>query len=178
MTHGVTFEAWVPFPLQQVFLFFANTQNLPRIMPPAISARIDEMKLVAPIAAPEPIETRRLAGVGSVIVTSFHIMPPLPFRASWIARITEFDWNDHFVDVQEKGPFRRFRHRRELAAEARGGVNGTMVRDRIVYEIGVGILGEVAQRVFIRRAIGRTFHHRQSVLARWLGEGASTDTSL
>src|SRR5690242_20623529 len=33
MSHHLEFEQWVPFPLQRVFAFFSNPENLPRIMP-------------------------------------------------------------------------------------------------------------------------------------------------
>jgi ligand-binding SRPBCC domain-containing protein len=110
------FEQWVPFPLAKVFLFFANPKNLPRIMPPATATRLQEVRLIPP-----PEHTRSnpefLAGVGSEIVTSFRMLPFLPFRAQWIALITEFEWDDHFADVQKTGPFKLFHHRHELAAE-------------------------------------------------------------
>ena len=83
------FEVWVPFPLERVFLFFANPKNLPRIMPPASGTRIDALRLVEPSPSPSLVETdllRTLAGVGSEIVTSLRILPPLPFRAQWVAR--------------------------------------------------------------------------------------------
>jgi len=44
------FEVWVPFPLERVFRFFANPENLPRIMPPASGTRIEALRLVRAIA--------------------------------------------------------------------------------------------------------------------------------
>jgi ligand-binding SRPBCC domain-containing protein len=34
------FEAWVPFPVAQVFAFFSNPENLPLLTPAATRARI------------------------------------------------------------------------------------------------------------------------------------------
>jgi hypothetical protein len=34
-TTAMSFEQWVPFPLERVFLFFADPRNLPRLMPPS-----------------------------------------------------------------------------------------------------------------------------------------------
>ena len=161
------FEVWVPFPLERVFLFFANPKNLPRIMPPASGARIDALRLGEPSRSPPSAETdllRTLAGVGSEIATSFRILPPLPFRARWIARVTEFEWNRYCADIQVKGPFKSWHHRHEFEAEMRDGINGTVVRDRIEYEIGFGVVDTVAQKLFVERPMARTFAHRQRIL--------------
>ena len=40
MSHHLEFEQWVPFPLERVFAFFSNPENLPRIMPAASSTRL------------------------------------------------------------------------------------------------------------------------------------------
>lgn len=167
MSYRCEFAQWVPFPLERVFLFLANPENLPRIMSPSTDTRIERVSLVPPPPAPashsfSPL--RSLAGVGSEIVTSFLLAPPLPFRGRWIARVTEFEWDHHFADIQVRGPFARWLHRHELAAETRNGVNGTEVRDRIEYEIGFGVLGAGAQRLFVGRQMKATFGHRQAVL--------------
>jgi ligand-binding SRPBCC domain-containing protein len=158
LPHQLQFEDWVPFPLAHVFAFFASPENLPRLMPPATETRIDRLDLVPP--SPDS----KAAGVGSTIVTSFRLFPFLPLRAQWIARITEFEWNHHFADVQAKGPFKRWNHRHEFQAEMRGEVNGTLVRDVIEYEVGLGSLGALFNTLFIRRQMRDVFTQRQKVL--------------
>lgn len=173
MTHHVQFEQWVPVAAERVFLFFANPGNLPRIMPPGTGTELVQLKLVPPsgMAGDEATITDRdpLAGVGSEIVTSFRVLPFLPLRAQWIALITEFEWNHHFADVQTSGPFKSFYHRHELLEEARNGVNGTVVRDVIDYEVGFGLLGDLAQKFFISGQLQRTFAYRQQALKKLLG---------
>src|SRR6202162_2099971 len=174
MTHQVQFEQWMPVSMEHVFLFFANPRNLPRIMPPETRTELVHLKLVPPAAsAPEgaTIDRNLLAGARSQIVTSFRVFPFLRFRAEWLAEITEFEWNHHFADVQKKGPFKSFHHRHELVAETRNGVIGTVVRDRITYKLGFGLLGKLAQRFFVRRQLRRTFEYRQQALERLLPDG-------
>jgi len=112
----------------------------------------------------------KAAGVGSTIVTSFRVFPFLPIRAQWIARITEFEWNHHFADVQDKGPFKTWHHRHEFAAETRAGVAGTLVRDVIDYEVGFGFAGAIANANFIRRQMENTFAERQKTLPTLLSQ--------
>jgi ligand-binding SRPBCC domain-containing protein len=169
MTHQVQFEQWVPVSLEQIFLFFANPRNLPRIMPPETGTELVELRLVPPSGGSQGMADRDpVAGIGSEIVTSFRVAPFLPFRACWIAVITEFEWNHHFADVQKKGPFKSFHHRHELLAETRNGVNGTVVRDVIEYDVGFGWLGELAQKFFVSPQLQRTFEYRQKTLEKLL----------
>ncbi|HST09441.1 MAG TPA: SRPBCC family protein [Terriglobales bacterium] len=166
MPYHVDFEEWVPFPVERVFLFFANPTNLPRIMPPSTRTRIDGLRLVPP---PLPLGVKNLAvgslaGVGSEIVTSFCPIPFFPVRTAWIARITEFEWNSYFEDVQAKGPFRNWRQRHEMRPGTRNGVEGTTVCDRITLDLGFGMAGDAASRLFLAKQIANTFKFRQKVL--------------
>jgi hypothetical protein len=101
----VQFEQWVPVAIEKVFQFFANPNNLPRIMPPETGTELSALRLVPPPSRPmgqAALPNRdSLAGVGSEIVTSFRLLPFLPSRAQWIALITEFEWNHHFADIQK-----------------------------------------------------------------------------
>jgi len=166
MIHHVEFEQWVPAALERVFLFFANPGNLPRIMPPESGTKLVRVNLVPPSGVVEHSDftATAVAGAGSEVVTSFRVLPFLPLRAAWIALITEFEWNHHFADTQKKGPFKSFQHRHELRAEERNEVNGTLVRDRIDYEVGFGWLGEIAQKFFVSGQLQRTFKYRQRAL--------------
>ena len=164
MTHHVQFAHWVPFPIEPVFLFFANPENLPRLMPSETDTRIDKLELIRPPLPPNPGQYNLLAGLGSEIYTSFRIVPGLPFRARWIARITEFEWNRHFADIQAKGPFSSWHHRHEFSSERRDGVAGTVVRDQIDYSLGFGLLGVSANHFFVAHQLRQTFRRRQEIL--------------
>jgi ligand-binding SRPBCC domain-containing protein len=158
------FEEWVPVTIDKVFLFFANPQNLPRIMPPATGTRLTELHLVPPVLPVGAPGIGYLAGVGSLIVTSFRIIPFLRLRASWTARIVEFEWNHHFADIQQEGPFKSFHHRHEFVSENRSGVQGTIVRDAIEYDVGYGWIGSRIGQFFVAGMLRRTFAHRQKAL--------------
>jgi ligand-binding SRPBCC domain-containing protein len=168
MPHHLEFEQWVPFPLPRVFAFFSNPENLPRIMPASSSTKLILLNRM-PAAPPPPGSAGdKAAGAGSTIVTSFRIFPFLPIRARWVVRITEFEWNHYFADVQEQGPFRRWHHRHEFRAETRGEVDGTLVRDMIDFELAFGFLGAIANVLFVRRQMERTFAQRRQTLPKLL----------
>jgi ligand-binding SRPBCC domain-containing protein len=165
MPHHIEFEHWVPFPIELVFAFFSNPENLPRIMPAASATKIIRLTRTPPPPNVEQRADDHAAGVGTIIVTSFRVFPLLPLRAQWTARITEFEWHHHFADVQEKGPFKTWHHQHEFKAGKRNGVEGTLVRDVIDYEVGFGLAGRIANRLFIRPQMQRTFAERQKVLS-------------
>jgi ligand-binding SRPBCC domain-containing protein len=167
MASRLEFEQWVPFPIERVFAFFANPDNLPRLMPAARATKLTAVNRTPPPTAPH-IVTDKAAGVGSTIVNSFRVVPFLPLRARWIARITEFEWNHHFSDVQDEGPFRSWHHRHEFVAQERNGVAGTLVRDVVDYEIGFSFVGMIVNALFVRRQLEKTFAERQKTLPKLL----------
>lgn len=161
MSQRLHLEQWVPFSLPRVFAFFSDPRNLPRIMPPPLGAKLVRVERVPP---PDSSHGGVEAGVGTVIVVSVKLFPPLPVRTLWVARIVEFERLRHFADVQDRGPFRRWEHRHEFEARVEGGRDGTVVRDVLEYEVGLGILGEAAETLFVGRQMARTFAHRQRTL--------------
>jgi ligand-binding SRPBCC domain-containing protein len=162
--HHLEFEQWVPFPVDRVFAFFSNPENLPRIMPAASATKIAQVTRMPTPTPPAGAIAGQAAGARSTIVTSFRIFPFLPLRARWIARITEFEWNHHFADVQDKGPLKTWHHRHEFTAEKRDRIEGTRIRDVIDYEVGFGFVGRIANRFLIRPQMQRTFAERQKAL--------------
>ncbi|AXC10857.1 Cell division inhibitor [Acidisarcina polymorpha] len=167
MRHTFKTEQWVPYPIQRVFLFFADPDNLPKLMPAWQKARIEEARLIAPSPPssgdPQPAAVR-VAGAGSKMNISFRPLPLFPVRTTWEASIVEFEWNHHFCDEQPKGPFAYWRHCHRVFDEKRAEVEGTKVVDDLVYELPLGMLAEPAHFLFVRRQIKGIFAYRQKKL--------------
>jgi len=141
MGSHLKFEQWVPFSLEQVFAFFSNPENLPRIMPAAGGTRLISFPRIPPPESPNGTAKDLAAGVASTIVTSSRVIPFLAVRQHWIARITEFEWNHYFADVQYQGPFRRWHtgneFRAEIRDELRGHSSGTRLNTKSASEFSV-----------------------------------------
>ncbi|MFE4544018.1 cyclase [Arthrobacter sp. NPDC056727] len=69
----------------------------------------------------------------------------LPVRMT--SRITEMRAPHCFVDEQVRGPFRRFRHVHEFST----GPAGTVMVDRIEFTAPFGLLGRLAEKLFLAR---------------------------
>lgn len=167
MSHSFQTEQWVPYPVELVFAFFANPSNLPHLMPPHLQARVEDIRIEPPPVRPVAQDPARrflsvAAGVHSEILISFLPIRWVPRRVSWMARITEFEWNSHFCDeqVHGHGPFTYFRHRHGICAQARQGQQGTLVTDSIEYELPFGWLGRLGNGM-VRRQMQRSFAYRQ-----------------
>jgi ligand-binding SRPBCC domain-containing protein len=160
--HTFQTAQWVPYPIERVFAFFANPENLPRLMPEWQRARIESSHLTAPVPpAPDSKPAGLAAGAGSRMTISFQALPFLPIRMRWEAEIVEFEWDRHFCDEQPKGPFAYWRHCHWVSNERRDFSIGTKVLDHLVYELPLGILSEPANFLFVRRQIREIFAYRQ-----------------
>lgn len=158
-------EQWVPYPAESVFAFFANPDNLPALMPKWQQARIERASIVAPERA---VGKAPMAGVGSRITLSFRPFPGSPFRIRWEAEITEFVLNSYFIDHQVKGPFGFWNHTHRIRSVDRAGINITVIVDQVEYEPPMGLLGRIANSLFLRAQLERTFTYRQGRIAELL----------
>jgi ligand-binding SRPBCC domain-containing protein len=155
-------EQWLPYPIEAVFAFFANPDNLPVLMPKWQKARIEHAFIVPPVGSSSD---SLMAGAGSRIILSFRPFPGSPLRVRWDAEITEFVLNSHFTDEQVKGPFAFWTHTHSIRNVDRAGIDITVITDQVEYEPPMGILGRLANRLFLRKQLERTFAYRQARVA-------------
>ena len=138
-------DLWLPRPLHEVFAFFSDAANLGALTPPWLHFRI----LTA-----QPIAMHR----GTLIEyrIRLHGIP-----ISWQSEISVWDPPRQFVDVQRRGPYRRWEHTHAFADE-RG---GTTVGDVVRFEVPVGWL---ADRL-VMREVKKIFAFRRQVLLQRFG---------
>jgi ligand-binding SRPBCC domain-containing protein len=163
MRHTYRSEQWLPYPVELVFAFFANPENLPRLMPRWQNARIEKAFFVPPLNVPiTNVSKAAAAGAGTRMIISLRPFPFSPIRAQWQAEITEFMWNDHFCDRQLRGPFAYWNHCHSVRSEDRANISGTLLSDDVVYELPFGKVGDLVCRLFIAHQIRDTFAYRQA----------------
>ena len=176
MRHVFEAEQWLPYPIEQMFAFFANPENLPRLMPGWQKARIEEASFAPPptrVMTPNTTPLRGIAaGAGTRMTISFKPFPFAPFRIPWDAEITEFVWNDHFCDTQHRGPFAYWLHCHRLSQETRDvegtTTPGTLLRDHVTYELPLGPAGDVAARLVMPMQFRQIFAFRHKRTAELL----------
>ena len=138
-------EMLVPVSLQEAFAFFENPHNLARITPPWLNFRI---------TSPRPIRMRK----GTEI--SYQIRW-LGLPLNWKTVITEYEPPFFFVDEQGSGPYAYWHHRHQFKPSQ----HGALVSDKLDYALPLGLLGQLAHRVTVRRQLNEIFDYRQKALA-------------
>ncbi len=158
---SLQFEQWIKVELPRVFAFFSDPQNLPKLMPSHLDARVEEIRKVPP---EDPLAPADAAGAGTVITFTFRPVPFLSIRQNWVAEIVEYQYLSYFRDLQRIGPMKRWDHHHEFEAAVRNGVEGTIIRDRVEFDLGYGAVGRIADKVFLKRSLESTFRTRQKRL--------------
>jgi ligand-binding SRPBCC domain-containing protein len=144
----------IPAPISEVFAFFSDPANLGRITPPGLRFRIRGERS-SPLAAGSRIEYR-IRWIG------------IPIR--WVTRITEWQPPREFEDVQEIGPYRRWRHRHRFAEDAAG----VEMQDRIDYEMPFGVLGRLVHALRVRSQLEAIFEYRRTAIGEIFGNDSRT----
>ena len=139
-------QQYLPAPLQTVFEFFADAQNLERITPPWMGF---EILSELPIAMGEGTRIDYRIRLGG-----------LPMR--WRTRIAAWEPPEYFVDIQERGPYRCWEHLHHLSPLG----EGTLMTDRVLYQAPMGPAGRAVEALWIDRTVGRIFDHRFQVIER------------
>jgi ligand-binding SRPBCC domain-containing protein len=164
-------EQLLPYPLETVFVFFADPANLPRLMPPWQRARIDHATYIAPPPPPHPFpgSDTIIAGSGTKLTLTIRPIPFSPIRLPWVALIEDFRWLHGFCDVQLRGPFRSWRHCHTVEPTP----TGTLLRDAVDYELPLAPLSNLADKLFVRRQLAATFRFRHRRTLELLGQAVA-----
>ena len=141
-------------PIEEVFEFYGDARNLERITPPWLGFEV---------TTAGPIEM----GVGTPIEYRLRLHR-VPVR--WRTRIEAWDPPRRFVDVQVRGPYSLWEHTHTFGEDGPG---ATVIGDRVRYSIPLGPLGEIADRLLVRRDLRRIFDYRREAVARELATAAS-----
>lgn len=142
-------------------------------------------ELVTRIAAPPKrvfdasldvdVHTASMAGsgeraVGGVSAGAMRLGDTVTWRARhfgvwWrmTSAITAYDRPGFFVDEQQRGPFRRWRHEHYCAADgATGDGRGTVMRDVVAFTSPFGIVGRAVDTLVLRRYMTKLITERNA----------------
>ena len=141
LRHSVLIEA----PIDEVFAFFSTPRNLGLLTPLKMRFTIRSMPARM---EPEARIEYSLRVVGMTL--------------RWTTRIESFTPPTSFVDVQERGPYRAWWHEHRFEAQGQS----TWMHDTVYYRPPFGLLGRLANRLFITPSLKRIFAFRASAIGR------------
>ncbi len=149
-THELVAEQWVPVSVEKVWPYFCDEKNLEELTPPLLSFQVLG-KSTDQIQEGTLIDYRlSLNGI--------------PF--SWQTRIEDWVPGKRFVDSQLKGPYSLWHHTHDFLPMA----GGTLIRDRVLYRLPMGILGSVAAGWKVVRDVDTIFSYRRKVIHEKFGK--------
>ena len=131
----------IPTDLKSAWSFFSDPANLQAITPPDLGFRI----LSDPHTEIYP---------GQII--EYQVRPVLGIPIYWMTEITHVQDRVYFVDEQRFGPYQLWQHQHYFRI-IDGGVQMT---DIVHYRIPLGFLGNMANRVFVKKQLRKIFEFR------------------
>lgn len=147
MIHRLEQEQIIPAPLERVWAYFATPANL------------DEM-------TPDHLRFRIVHGAGEAMhqgqLIEYRVRVAPLVWTTWLTEIRQVREGAFFVDEQRAGPYRFWYHEHRFEAIP-GGVRMT---DRVTYDVGLGPLGALLHRFWIRPRLEGIFAFRRAQVAR------------
>jgi ligand-binding SRPBCC domain-containing protein len=137
---------FLPLTVNEAWDFFSTPKNLSRITPETMGFRIlyssggDKMY------------------TGQLIRYLVMVMPLVSVH--WLTEITHVNEPWYFVDEQRFGPYALWHHQHHFK-EVPGGIEMT---DEVNYAIPFGLIGQLANRLFVERRVNAIFDYRFAVL--------------
>lgn len=157
-TYRLFREQTIARPLNEVFALFADARNLETLTPPWLHFEI---------LTPGDIEMH----VGTVIQYALRVHG-LPIH--WTTTITVWRPPFEFVDVQLKGPYVLWHHRHIFASLG----NATRMTDEVHYRLPLGVIGQTAHTLLVRRDLAAIFDYRTQAVKQLLQAEPSSSNSL
>jgi ligand-binding SRPBCC domain-containing protein len=154
--HSFKTRQYLPMSLEEAWNFFSSPANLKEITPAHLGFRITSSYHGEKMYP------------GQII--SYIVKPLLGIPLEWVTEITHVEEGKFFVDEQRFGPY-SFWHHQHIFREVEGGVEMT---DIVHYKVPFGILGDIANVLFVRGQLRQIFDYRYNKLDQVFGKAPST----
>jgi ligand-binding SRPBCC domain-containing protein len=91
-----------------------------------------------------------------------YIINLMKIPLKWKTIITEYEPPYKFVDVQKKGPYKKWIHTHTFEAIE----DKTKITDNVDYEVPAGILGSILNKIYIGKTLNAIFNFRETTINR------------
>ena len=142
---------FLPISITMAWDFFSSPRNLSKITPAHMKF------IILSISGGEEMYP------GKLIHYRVNVIPAFP--VTWLTEITQVSIPHYFVDEQRSGPYAFWHHQHHFKTVS-GGVE---MSDEVNYGLPMGILGKIANRLFVQRKVNAIFDHRSKTLLEVFG---------
>lgn len=136
---------------EQVWDFISSPANLKKITPEYMGFDITSKDL------PDKMYP------GMII--SYKVSPVLGIKTTWVTEITHVEDQKFFVDEQRVGPYTIWHHQHHLEVTD----DGVLMKDIVSYQPPFGVLGRIANTLFIKSKLKEIFEHRRKAMDQIFG---------
>lgn len=152
MVHQLKREQQLYCDLETAWKFFSSANNLSEITPKDMNF-IVRTKL-------EDDE------IYEGMIIDYYVSPLLGVKMNWQTEITQVSFQNSFTDFQNKGPYKLWNHFHEFIPNEKG----VLMKDTIDYELPMGLLGEIAHQLFVKKKLDHIFEYRNTVLEKMFNQ--------
>lgn len=145
-------EQQIPASVDEVWQFISAPENLKKITPSYMGFDITsggDMSKMYP---------------GMII--SYKVSPVLGIKMTWVTEITHVEDKVFFVDEQRVGPYKLWHHQHLLEENN----EGVLMKDIVTYVPPMGVLGAMANALFIKGQLNQIFAFRKQAVEKMFPE--------
>ena len=125
-----------------VWDFVSSPKNLKKITPPYMGFDITSKDL--------PLK------MYPGMIISYKVSPLFSIPTTWVTEITQVEKHKFFIDEQRVGPYTMWHHQHFLEETK----DGILMTDIVTYKPPFGILGSIANSLFIKKKLKSIFDYR------------------
>lgn len=144
-------EIKLPLSKEDLWEFMRSPYNLDELTPPKMGFKVTS-------EVPEKMY--------SGMIISYIVKPMFGIPVKWLSEITNVKEGSYFIDQQRSGPYKMWHHQHILEEID----NGVLMTDIVTYIPPFGILGDIANSLFIKKKLNQIFDHRTLVLVNKFGK--------
>ncbi|HQV96440.1 MAG TPA: SRPBCC family protein [Saprospiraceae bacterium] len=142
----------IPASIDEIWDFISSPSNLKEITPKHMG-----------------FEVTGNTGKGQMypgMIITYKVSPLLGIKLDWVTEITHVKDKEYFVDEQRIGPYTMWHHEHKIEPIA----GGIMMTDIVTYQPPMGILGAIANTLFIKKQLEEIFGYRTVALENKFGK--------
>lgn len=128
--------------ISDVWNFAVSPKNLQRITPDKMGFEITS----------ENSEEKIYPGM----IITYKVSPILNIKMNWVTEITQVKENKFFIDEQRLGPYKMWHHQHIFINND----DHVLMKDIVTYIPPFGLLGDMANKLFIKRQLNEIFNYR------------------
>jgi ligand-binding SRPBCC domain-containing protein len=136
--------------MDEAWDFFSSPKNLEKITPSHLGFKIISKHHGDKMYAGQIIE--------------YIVKPVLGIPIYWMTEITQVSEKKYFIDEQRFGPYSLWHHQHHFKQTA----EGIEMTDIVHYKLPLGILGDIAHFLFVKKQLKGIFDYRYQVVEKGL----------